>query len=420
MALSPRVRILTTGVGALFLLSALVLRPTHGYLVFAVLLLVGSTLAVTGSSFRKQGLVGVLLLALVAPGLLARDKSASASFDYAAAAAEHLPGVDVQVARKLLQATVEGGSASGMRVIRELTSDGDLIGGREAQHVYAHAVGIIAQQTHTDSKTTYKDCAGDTTLGCYHGVATAAMEKLPARTTAEVARLCDFAYASGSDYASACWHSLPHVLLERNGPDMTINLPYCTVIETPSGRSECEGGVILMAVRSYHSDTSAGKTSDLFRKSTPLYPCSQLVEAVQGECYRLLPLVWFSMYDLDVTRFDELCRSAPVERQGACAFGIGALLGSNSPPKEARAKCPKGDLLDRCSLGTLTNLAIPSGDVAEVCSKLGGAEVRQACWGKVGERFLLEYPSSTEARKQNCERLPNADAIEPCKRSAKV
>ncbi|HEX2076731.1 MAG TPA: hypothetical protein VHG08_03450 [Longimicrobium sp.] len=358
---------------------------------------------------------------------------ASEAAQIRAAATDTLPisGADPAVRPAFLAARKQGVRA-GLDSLTALAARDE--GLRMRGHELAHALGRFAMSEWRDLAV-LRECTPVFQSGCFHGAMEGFFLHGGTVDRASVGGICGARPEPGRPGYERleCWHGLGHGLMVRFGGDIGQVLPLCDVLQTPTGRRECQDGAFMeRAIRAVgaesvnagegpamgHHGSHGGGAKDGHgshggdpapSSSAPLSHaelqrlCGAIDARYQPSCWAYQPIALLLVHGMAPAAVLDACDQAPAAAVRDCyqGFGkqyLGAMDGDAGAMIDACRQGNRAYVAD-CLLGGVeyfTDLEWTIEPGIAFCAQVP-ADAKTRCYGLIGRRLGLIHPEPRRA-----------------------
>jgi hypothetical protein len=250
--------------------------------------------------------------------------------------------------------------------------------------------------------------------GFYHGILEHALLGVNGNDgLAKAARkLCSGQDVRKTAYISyQCVHGLGHGLMIQTGLNLPLSLATCDRLQTTWDQVSCTSGVFME-----NFSTSYGVESPWTKKKEPIYPCNWVKERHKLYCYLMVTSRILALNGYDFIETAETCREAESSWISTCfhSFGRDASGITRQDPQRVVEICAlaKGYIKD-CYVGASKDFTSNYANgirAGELCRKAPDFDIREACFGGVGE---IIGTLSTSAEQVNSMCVPTAGGGRP-------
>lgn len=288
-------------------------------------------------------------------------------------------------------------------------------------HPLTHAVGHATYAKYQDLSEALANCRDDFTSGCYHGVMEMRIGRGGEPSRQEIAEACSDPRIRTTQFLNfQCVHGLGHGLMmnrlvrsaEPGINDVKFALSECDYLADGWSRESCYGGVFMEHVVAATTPPLHYPKQPSFRPDDLNYPCDEVDERYQRECYVMQASVMLNLTGRDYTKSFAACAAVP---NAGLAFACYSSLGREASGEAIGADdriwrtCQLGATeaaIDGCVWGAAKNETYTNAKPAEgigFCQKVD-ARYQGSCVQAVGEMIYSLYATPDE-RKQACSSL---------------
>jgi hypothetical protein len=299
-------------------------------------------------------------------------------------------------------------------------------------HDYSHMIGIAAFKADHDVSASFKSCTEILQSGCYHGVIQTYLLSVPSVNDTAVNAVCrEWSTPDGDRWLRfQCVHGMGHGLEMIYAHDLPRALQGCDLLGEEWDQKSCYGGAFMenivyasdpsmakmvmgdtkpmagMAMDDHHGASSAYKMVD---HADPFFPCSQLGDRYQDDCWQMQPAVILYLNHGDYAQTFATCDKAPAAYRATCYQGTGTSIsgGSNRNHGEAITLCSRGSARYQpwCYEGVVKNFIDVTADYRDgmaFCKVVPGRANQLKCYMSVGEELAV-LRNDPAARRPACD-----------------
>lgn len=277
------------------------------------------------------------------------------------------------------------------------TENNNLLG---ACHSWAHELGEIGVESGYTAKEVFDNCSNGCLDGCSNGAGHAYVV-----LHQDLSGVNEFCNAAGSEVrASGCYHGIGHGFADTLGADVITMVHKCDVIQRKEDRAQCGHAIFMLFNTLPMTQPIASKIpTDMF-----LY-CNRLHEDYRQYCYDYTGYLTYGR-TRDIETAFRSCEKVPDSQQHECFRRIGDSLYLSSlqidkeNPRITIEPCQKGDSQEArfwCILGfakiLLTDANVSPEKSFEVCPLFTQKTEQLSCYQTLGE-YIEQYRSEQNRR----------------------